>query len=87
MVTAKSAYWWGYSQGVEDVPVAGTVTGGPSVRPSGELRLEVEVIDSAGGSPRTEEVIIDPAPEPGVAGLVGIGMVLAVLRRRRGLRE
>ena len=67
--------------------VPGVVAGGPVVGPSGEVRLEVEVVDGTGGPARTEELVISTVPEPGVAGLIGVGMVLAVLRRRRGLRE
>ena len=66
---------------VPEVWVGGT----PVVGPAGEVRLEVEVIDGSGGSARTEQVVIDGMPEPGVAGLLGMGVVLAALRRRRGI--
>ena len=87
VVTAKSAYWFGFSnKGEAYLPVAGQVPGGPSVRPSGEVWIEVEVVDGAGGPTRTEELVISTAPEPGVAGMIGVGVMLAVLRRRRGVR-
>jgi hypothetical protein len=87
VVAARSAYWWAYAQGSGSIPVVpGLVAGGPVMGPSGEVRLEVEVVDGAGGVTRTEQVVISTAPEPGVAGLIGVGMVLVMLRRRRGLR-
>lgn len=65
----------------------GVVAVGPSVGPSGEVRLEVEVVDGRGGPVRTEALVINGVPEPGVAGLIGIAAVAAALRRRRGVRE
>lgn len=88
VVAAKSAYWWGYSRTGEDyLPIPGMVAGGPTVDGSGELRLEVEVVDGSGGETRTEEVVISTVPEPGVAGMIGVGLMLAALRRGRGVRE
>lgn len=62
------------------------IGGTPVAGPDGEVRLEVEVVDGSGGPARTEQVVIDGVPEPGVAGLVGMGVMLAALRRRRGIR-
>lgn len=85
MVTAKSAYWAGYTQGFGDAPVLvpGMVAGAPVFEQSGGVRIEVEVVDGSGGRTRTEQVVIDGVPEPGVAGLLAGGLVLAVMRRRR----
>ena len=87
VVTAKSAYWAGYTQGFGDVRVpVGMVAGAPVFGGAGGVRIEVEVVDGVGGRTRTEQVEIDGVPEPGVAGLVGVGVLLAMLRRRRGVR-
>jgi hypothetical protein len=87
-VTANSAYWWGYSKRMDAAgPVAEVWIGGsPVASPGGEVRLEVEVIDGSGGEARTEEVVIDGVPEPGVVGLIGVGVMVVALRRRRGVR-
>ena len=87
MVTAKSAYLWGYSKRMDQSgPLSAVMVGGaPVVGPTGEVRLEVEVVDGTGGETRTEQLVIDGVPEPGVAGLVGVGVMLAAMRRGRRL--
>lgn len=85
VVTAKSAYLMGYSKRMDGSgPLPMVMKGGaPVVSPSGEVLLEVEVVDGAAGEARTEQLVIDGVPEPSVAGLIGVGLLLAAMRRRR----
>ena len=67
------------AEGLDVVPLFETVE---ALRGAPEALRTLFAFRARHGETRTEQLVIDPVPEPGVAVLVGVGVMLAALRRR-----